>query len=506
MEEYTKANRSIELSTRVVTTDSFIAEATEIWGETYDYSKVNYINNSHRVVLICPIHGEFEVYAREHLDGRGCPKCLKGKKFIEKLKERFGDKFGLDNFVYIDSQTPVELICPTHGPFRRTPTQILYSSQGCPECREEQQRITREDTHTNKSVVLNNILQINATEINDYKALKAQALKLETRDLEQLIKSLKYELQSRTKLQSISEVRREYKCYRSHQSSCDSFVSIDFETLYPQRVSACSIGMVKYKDGNIVDKYYSLIRPPFDYPGKKGYALTHIHGFTEDNLINEKTFEELLPEIELFVEDLPLVAHNSCVEKNCIRDAVDYYGIRTSLKYNEILDTLPLSHIVEEKLNIEEKGAGTHTLDNVCRRFGVKELPHHNALCDAEMCGNLMLVFHKILTNEVIELPPIQNIIEDIKEITENPNSNIVQNDIFANRNIVLTGFTNSEKQLYHSLIEKLGGIKRTTVSCNTDILITGRNAGPEKMRKALDLNIKIMPESELKEIIQSML
>ena len=337
MEEYMKSNRSIEFSTRVVTTDSFIAEATEIWGTTYDYSKVNYINNNHRVVLICPVHGEFEVYAREHLDGRGCPKCLKGNKFIEKLKERFGDKFGLDNFVYIDSQTPVELICPVHGPFRRTTTQILYSSHGCPECKVEQQRITREEANAQKNAVLNNTFQIDAIESIDYKVLKTHALKLETKDLENLIKSLKYELHSRRKFQTVTEVRREYNHYSSYQSSCDSFVSIDFETLYPQRVSACSIGMVKYKDGNIVDKYYSLIRPPFDYPGKKGYALTHIHGFTEDILINEKTFEELLPEIESFVEDLPLVAHNSCVEKNCIRDTVDFYGIRTSLKYNEIL-------------------------------------------------------------------------------------------------------------------------------------------------------------------------
>ena len=36
----------------------------------------------------------------------------------------------------------------------------------------------------------------------------------------------------------------------------------------------------------IVDRYYSLIRPPFDYPGKNGVALTWIHGFTEDMLVS----------------------------------------------------------------------------------------------------------------------------------------------------------------------------------------------------------------------------
>ena len=50
----------------------------DIYGERYDYSKVAYKNSEHRVVVICPIHGDFQLYAREHLDGKGCPKCEKG--------------------------------------------------------------------------------------------------------------------------------------------------------------------------------------------------------------------------------------------------------------------------------------------------------------------------------------------------------------------------------------------------------------------------------------------
>ena len=113
----------------------------------------------------------------------------------------------------------------------------------------------------------------------------------------------------------------------------DSFVSIDFETLYAQRVSACSVGLVKYKDGKQVDHYYSLIRPPFEYEGKKGFALTHIHGFREEDLVSERTMKSILPEIEKFVGDLPLVAHNASVEKGCLRDTIAFYGLKTNLAY-----------------------------------------------------------------------------------------------------------------------------------------------------------------------------
>lgn len=129
-----QSNRSLELCKRVVTTESFIAEAKELYGDRYDYSKVEYKNRDHRVTIVCPVHGDFQVYAREHLDGKGCPKCEKGEKFLLKLKEKFGDKFGLDKFVYESSTAPVTLICPMHGAFSRLPHQILNSSLGCPEC------------------------------------------------------------------------------------------------------------------------------------------------------------------------------------------------------------------------------------------------------------------------------------------------------------------------------------------------------------------------------------
>ena len=129
-----QSNRSLELYKKVVTTESFIAEAKEIYGDRYDYSKVDYKNKEHRVTIVCPVHGDFQVYAREHLDGRGCQKCEKGEKFLLKVKEKFGDKFGLDEFVYESSTAPVTLVCPTHGAFSRLPYQILNSSLGCPEC------------------------------------------------------------------------------------------------------------------------------------------------------------------------------------------------------------------------------------------------------------------------------------------------------------------------------------------------------------------------------------
>ena len=492
-------NRSLELCKRVVTTESFIAEAKEIYGDRYDYSRVDYKNKEHRVTIVCPIHGDFQVYAREHLDGKGCPKCEKGEKFLLKLKEKFGDKFGLDEFIYESSTMPVTLICPTHGAFSRKPNQILNSTFGCPSCANQVKDDAHQAAVAKREEKIKAREELEAQRLNDWlnereeqkkkreRALKAFQSGKKSHDffslfqiyqqiVDEHIDDIRYNAKWREPFVApyrlTDEEARKLNCYRegdtfyrypneapedfyreafekdyaiygrtfeetlSHRSCIilfegndliikeesyehyleqfgktseqvtrktselelpTSFVSIDFETLYSQRVSACSIGMVKYKDRKIVDHYYSLIRPPFDYEGKSGNALTWVHGISEEMLINEKTFAELLPEIESFVEGLPLVAHNASVEKCCIRDACAYYGIKTSLDYNNIIDTLPLSREAEARIGIVVEGQGTHSLDAVCCRFGVEVKNHHNALDDAEMCGGLMIAFYIIL-------------------------------------------------------------------------------------------------------------
>lgn len=54
--------------------------------EYYNYSKVQYIGVDHKVKIICPIHGEFQQRAEDHMCGKGCNLCKvpsKGEKYIK---------------------------------------------------------------------------------------------------------------------------------------------------------------------------------------------------------------------------------------------------------------------------------------------------------------------------------------------------------------------------------------------------------------------------------------
>ena len=58
-----------------LTTEEVIKRFIEKNGNKYDYSKVNYINTYTPVTIICPIHGEFKQKPSYHLSGCGCQKC-----------------------------------------------------------------------------------------------------------------------------------------------------------------------------------------------------------------------------------------------------------------------------------------------------------------------------------------------------------------------------------------------------------------------------------------------
>lgn len=60
--------------------DEFIRKARIVHNDKYDYSKVKYKNVHDKVIIICPIHSEFEQEPNSHLRGIGCPYCGGTKK------------------------------------------------------------------------------------------------------------------------------------------------------------------------------------------------------------------------------------------------------------------------------------------------------------------------------------------------------------------------------------------------------------------------------------------
>jgi hypothetical protein len=128
---------------RRLNTEKFIIKATEVHGDLYDYSNVEYINNHTKVIIICKKHGHFEQQPSNHLMKRGCVDCGREQcgninssnvyEFITKAKEIHGDLYDYSKVVYVKSNENVVIICKKHGEFPQTPTSHLGDS-GCRHC------------------------------------------------------------------------------------------------------------------------------------------------------------------------------------------------------------------------------------------------------------------------------------------------------------------------------------------------------------------------------------
>ena len=115
-----------------------IDDFKQIHGDKYDYSKVEYGGTEKPVCIICPEHGEFWQTPYNHIKGCGCPICAGVKQsnteeFIKKAKEIHNDIYDYSKVNYVNSHTPIKIICPEHGEFWQIPTNHLRGC-GCPDC------------------------------------------------------------------------------------------------------------------------------------------------------------------------------------------------------------------------------------------------------------------------------------------------------------------------------------------------------------------------------------
>ena len=123
---------------QLLTLEEFIRRAIIIHGYRFDYSKVVYINSWSKVIIICPIHGEFEQTPAAHLVGKGCNKCAGFNKtteeFIQEAIEIHGNKYRYYDTIYKGAHIKSIFNCEKHGDFEQTPDSHLRGS-GCPSCK-----------------------------------------------------------------------------------------------------------------------------------------------------------------------------------------------------------------------------------------------------------------------------------------------------------------------------------------------------------------------------------
>jgi len=314
------------------------------------------------------------------------------------------------------------------------------------------------------------------------------------------------------------------------------FITIDFEIANYNMDSACSLGMVFVKDNQIVDEQEYLIQPP---NMKFNDEMTKIHGITADHVKEAGSFKDVWREIgHYFDGKTTIIAHNAQFDMSVLKNSFIKYSI-SDIEFT-YLCSIPIS-------TRACRGEGIpNSLKARCERFGVTLSDHHDALCDARACAELVIECVKKKRRKTLETYITMHTTLPVKSFSElKPNfsfgigkgggrkfNRMKVSDIkattttfnpshpFFEKNIVLTGeLENIDRKVVMQKIADVGGILKSGVSSTTDIIIVGKqdmkivgeSGMSSKERKAYDLiakgkQIEIIKESSLLEKLDIML
>lgn len=163
----------------------------------------------------------------------------------------------------------------------------------------------------------------------------------------------------------------EYDLNKCLRLPLDEYVVVDIETtgLTPSSeiIEVCALHII---DGNVVDKYSSLI----DYPDRKTLPkkITELTGITLDMMREDGGYvEDVLQNLKNFIGDKPICCHNAKFDIIFLKNKIDKY-INKGLN-NDFIDTL---YISREFLSNE---LSNHKLPTIAKYFNIDTTNLHRA-------------------------------------------------------------------------------------------------------------------------------
>lgn len=181
------------------------------------------------------------------------------------------------------------------------------------------------------------------------------------------------------------------------QSLDTTYCVLDLETtgFSPRLEKITEIGVMKYQDGKVIDKFSCFVNPEKSIPPR----VVEVTGITDDMVRNAETIDKVFPKLLEFIKDSVLVAHNAEFDVGFLRHFAKELGYEFDFTY---LDTLSLAY----ELFPEYK---TYKLGRIAKNLGIKVDVAHRALDDVDTTVKVFKVMLDMLKERGV------NTLEDIE-------------------------------------------------------------------------------------------
>lgn len=158
------------------------------------------------------------------------------------------------------------------------------------------------------------------------------------------------------------------------------FTAIDFETANRSSASACSVGLVKVRDGAVVDRASWLIRPPAGHD-EFSFWNTKVHGIVAADVVGADGWTDQFERMCAFSGDDVLVAHNARFDVGVITGACAATRLAPpASRYLCSLQVARRTYVLD-----------SYRLPVAAAAAGFRDFAHHDALADAEACAAIVV-------------------------------------------------------------------------------------------------------------------
>ena len=158
------------------------------------------------------------------------------------------------------------------------------------------------------------------------------------------------------------------------------FTAIDFETANGSPASPCAVGLVRVRDGVLVEGLALLFKPPYPHNWFHEGNI-RVHGIRASDVEDAIEYNEALPAMLEFIGADVLVAHNAPFDMGVLRASAA--AIDAALPELSYLCSLAMAR---KSYNLE-----SYRLNSVAYAVGHEEFNHHDALADADACARIVV-------------------------------------------------------------------------------------------------------------------
>lgn len=178
------------------------------------------------------------------------------------------------------------------------------------------------------------------------------------------------------------------------QSIDTTYCVLDLETtgFSPVTEKITEIGIMKLKDGEVIDKFSTFVNPEKPIPQR----VVEITNITDDMVKDAETIDKIFPKMLDFINDSVLVAHNADFDINFLRHNARILGYEFDFTY---VDTLSLAREIFPDFK-------SYKLGRIAKNLGIKVEVAHRALDDVDTTVkvfNIMIEKLKELGAETLE-------------------------------------------------------------------------------------------------------